>query len=77
MRTVGLAEKKKRGCFYCLDYKSRHGKRVCIHEECPYHELDDFESYNDFIKSKPPLWAEFFEKLKPIKESEVEDEQAY
>ena len=38
-------EQKKRGCHWCADFK-----RTCPHEQCPYHELDDVKSYNEYLK---------------------------
>lgn len=67
MRTVGIVEKKKRGCIYCLDYKTVKGQKKCKHDECPYHELDGFECYTDYMKSKQPLWIEFLEELRRTK----------
>ena len=68
MRQVSKAEKKKRGCEWCLDTKrvrasdisevsdpSDKRKILCIHESCPYHELDkvrDYESYDRYITKK-------------------------
>lgn len=48
MRIISKKEKKKRGCMYCLDYK----KRRCIHEKCPYHELDKYKTYNEYFKEQ-------------------------
>lgn len=45
-RPTQNAEQKKRGCFYCADFQNR----VCIHEACPYHELDGFKNYNEYLK---------------------------
>lgn len=43
MRTI-YKERKKRGCRYCADViDPSHPK--CPHAECPYHELDDIESF--------------------------------
>lgn len=38
-------EVKKRGCWYCTDFK-----RKCPHAECPYHELDGFKTYEEYLK---------------------------
>lgn len=40
------SEYVKRGCYYCADYIDRE----CIHEKCPYHELDNVKSYNEYLK---------------------------
>lgn len=39
------AEQKKRGCHYCADFK-----RKCPYAECPYHELDEFKTYDEYLK---------------------------
>lgn len=38
-------EMKKRGCHYCADFKRR-----CPHEVCPYHELDNVKTYDEYLK---------------------------
>ena len=59
MREIGFKDMRKRGCQYCLDYQKKQyrgiKKKVCIHDECPYHELDGFRSYNAYLKSKGDL----------------------
>ena len=56
MRIMSIAEIRKRGCKYCLDYKRIRGMgRMCKHDECPHHELDEFETYEDYFKSKPSI----------------------
>lgn len=55
MRPINNAERKKRGCEYCHNMIPRHleGKtwkpRRCPYEECPYHELDASQSYDQFM----------------------------
>lgn len=44
------AIQKKRGCHYCLD-KVWGKYSLCPHAECPYHELDQHDTYQDFLKS--------------------------
>lgn len=58
MRRMTNQEMVKRGCVYCADLQKRrlepdHTKRVkvCIHDECPYHELDPYDRYTDYLKS--------------------------
>lgn len=62
MRFVEKDEKEKRGCLYCLDYKKRRGEgnRMCKHKECPYHELDEFENYEDFFKAQDCIFDVLF-----------------
>ena len=63
MRVVDKNEKEKRGCLYCLDYKKVRGtkNRMCKHDECPFRELDEFESYEDFFKAQGNVLAGLFE----------------
>lgn len=61
MRVVGKKEREKMGCIYCCDYKKRKGVRMCKHEECPYHELDGYETYEDFFHSQAGLLEGPFE----------------
>lgn len=49
MRVVSKEEKKKRGCIYCRD---RRKGGMCKHNECPYHELDEYETYEDFFEAQ-------------------------
>lgn len=37
---------KKRGCIYCTEFENM----ACPHEECPYHELDGFKTYAEYLK---------------------------
>lgn len=59
MRVVDKNEKEKRGCLYCHDYKKVRGakNRMCKHDECPYRELDEFESYEDYFKAQGGVFA--------------------
>lgn len=44
------AMQQKRGCHYCLDkIKGKYSR--CPHMVCPYHELDQYDTYQDFLKS--------------------------
>ena len=56
MRLITEEERAKRGCSYCADaqvkMKNRKRRRVCPYWECPYHELDAFKSYGEFMKTK-------------------------
>ena len=59
MRFIHNEEKAQRGCFYCLDAVTvmverncgNVKRRMCPHDECPYHELDGFKTYADYMKS--------------------------
>jgi hypothetical protein len=54
MRQIRKEEKKQRGCDYCENVipPNVSGKaiRQCPYDECPYHELDEAESYNEYLK---------------------------
>ena len=60
MRRLTTKEVKKRGCAYCLD--SRRGEHIrnmigtsslkCIHDKCPYYELNKYKNYEEYIKSE-------------------------
>ena len=59
MRPLQPREMNKRGCIYCLDYRNQKKKpedtqrtKMCIHPSCPYHELDPYNTYLDYLKSK-------------------------
>lgn len=66
MRMVPGFEKKQRGCLYCADAgttKFKQDNRTsCPHTVCPYHVLDKYKSYDEFIASEDSmiLVPEFF-----------------
>ena len=52
MRKIHNEDAVKRGCRHCADSVKPKGKtRRCPYDECPYHELDKFESYGEYLKS--------------------------
>ena len=51
-RLLTLEEKEKRGCTYCLDINGKTYATRCPHDVCPYHELDKYEYYEDFLISE-------------------------
>lgn len=57
MRPVNLSRKHKRGCGYCLDYipTRKVGKTTkrarCPFDVCPYHELDKYKKYEEYVSS--------------------------
>ena len=61
MRALGKEEKEKRGCLYCLDCRVKTNRVCCKHNECPYHELDEYETYEDFFNSQGGLLENLFE----------------
>lgn len=55
MRLLHKKEIVQRGCVFCTKvvmkvspygYKARH----CPYGECPYHEMDKYETYRDYLK---------------------------
>lgn len=63
MRALDKKEMAKRGCECCKDIAKDYfpempnptfRKWACPHEECPYDELDDFDSYSQYLKSLGP-----------------------
>ena len=63
MRALGKAEKDKRGCLYCLEFKGSTNRGRCEHDECPYRELDDYETYEDYFKSQSTDLASLLEEI--------------
>lgn len=50
MRYIGVKERNKRGCLYCIDLsKAKKGRVMCPYDRCPYRELDNFSDYEDFV----------------------------
>jgi hypothetical protein len=57
MRALTEKETKKRGCRYCTDrfmHRNAYGSMQghCPHEECPYHELDKYDTYKEYLKKE-------------------------
>lgn len=61
MRYVKRAEQKQRGCEWCIDTQRTY-KRIkttgkmnirmsCIHDKCPYHELDNVKTYSEYLNT--------------------------
>ena len=70
MRILPTQEEIKRGCDYCAhvnDYCAHVNdtvKKVCPYDECPYHELDEFDTYSEYLKrllskGNPPRQYEY------------------
>lgn len=57
MRVVHHAERSQRACYYCIDQASQDedGKKLktkrCPYDECPYHEMDGYKTYGDYLKA--------------------------
>lgn len=61
MRFLTVKETKKRGCSYCIDHRNGSNRvkvkpgwthLKCIYDSCPYHELDKYRTYKDYLNSK-------------------------
>ena len=57
MRPLTSREMTKRGCVWCLDYKKvkilpgdEKRNNACVHNICPYRELDKYDTYDDYLK---------------------------
>lgn len=50
MRRLKPSEVEKRGCRFCADKASDKHYSYCLHEECPYHELDNVKTYGEYIQ---------------------------
>lgn len=52
---LSTSVQRKRGCNYCADKVPRQVKpfrrSYCPHDECPYHQLDGFNTYTEYLKS--------------------------
>ena len=54
MRRLLKNEQNKRGCKYCryvvlVPYGKQH-LRYCPAKVCPFHELDKYDAYTDYLK---------------------------
>ena len=52
MRMLTNKEVAKRGCLSCQDVR---GYRNCPHDECPYTDLDEYESFDEFCETFPEV----------------------
>ena len=56
MRILSTQEKIQRGCAYCayiqMEEVNEVVKKVCPYDECPYHELDEFDTYSEYLKKR-------------------------
>ena len=54
MRWLSHDERVKRGCAFCTDVKNDKigtgSVQFCPYRECPYHEMDEFETYTQYLK---------------------------
>lgn len=75
MRLIKTTEKKKRGCESCKDkglmYANGAVRSACPYEECPYHVLDKYDTYEEYMESEDCriLVNEFFQTIPECYES--------
>lgn len=54
MRGITYEERRKYGCCDCSDLVSKmwHKERrtLCPHDKCPYKELNDYDSFDEYLK---------------------------
>lgn len=54
MRSITHEERRKYGCSDCGDAVSKmwhkERKNLCPHAKCPYKELKEYESYEEYLK---------------------------
>ena len=64
MRKLGYKDMEQRGCSECGDCvrKRKKGGWYCPHEECPYHELDGYESFTAYLKAHKNIFAKLLKK---------------
>lgn len=63
MRYLGKEEVHQRGCDVCIELirkrgvieNKKHVSFACPHKVCPYHEMDNFDSYTKFVHSDAAL----------------------
>lgn len=60
LRKVNYEEMSKRGCCECVDMVKQREEEgwFCPHPECPYHELDEYDSYGEYLKAHKNIFAE-------------------
>lgn len=71
MRILTQREKNKRGCMECADriitISREDGRKrcmACIHNQCPYHELDPYDTYSQYLKAtKGSSYADWLERM--------------
>lgn len=51
MKKLTNKEIKKRGCKYCSAFCKDRYENKCKHNVCPYPELDNYDTYNDYLKA--------------------------
>ena len=57
MLLIDAKQSRRRGCIYCADYvvvRMRGKRMVCPYDECPYHEMDGYHSYSEYLRKLGP-----------------------
>lgn len=73
-RIMPMYESRQRGCKYCLHVtKGRckgNNQTACPFEECPFHVLDKYKTYEEFMASEDSkiLVNEFFHTVATVYE---------
>ena len=69
MRKLENDEQRKRGCEFCIerttdtfayddgDIIRKRTSPACPHDVCPFTELDRFDRYGDFVKSRGAFYV--------------------
>lgn len=66
MRIVPNEERIQRGCKYCLEHRGRG----CKYDVCPYHELDDVKTYEEYLDEKGFVFDQLVRNLSSEDEGE-------
>jgi len=55
VRKITFSERAKHGCGDCIDKipGKSHGCK-CPYASCPYHEIDDYDSYEAYLEATKP-----------------------
>lgn len=76
MRKVQFKERTKRGCLYCADIvkkrnRSTYDSFYCKHNNCPYQETDNYDSYIDYLTAEAGNLTMLLYGLKKSKASKI------
>lgn len=58
MKLLDKKEMKQRGCIHCTEMKRKKYKscvenfNFCKYSQCPFHELDGYKDYRDYLDSE-------------------------
>lgn len=75
MRKLLLTDKRKRGCDFCTGMipwdKTPFNRSGCPYDKCPYHELDDTETYGLYLRKHGDMTVD--QLLKAMGKDEEDD----